>query len=146
MTDGITSALAAAMAKCVEELSVYQKAKAASAEVSALILRPEFDRDFRLRGQLGASSERVASLISEGFEQSTDRHFAQYCYRSKGSCAEMRTQLAVARDRKYISESERVHLDVQYEEIAKMLSGLIDHLEREDRKHRRRSARQTTRD
>src|SRR5438067_1389317 len=115
MTDGITSALAAAMAKCVEELSVYQKAKTASAEVSALILRVAFDRDFRLRGQLGASSERVPSLMSEGFEQSTDRHFAQYGYRSKGSCAEMRTQLTVARDRKYISESERVHLDVQYE-------------------------------
>jgi four helix bundle protein len=125
------------MAKCVEELSVYRKARAASTEVSALILRPEFDRDLRLRSQLGASSERVASLISEGFEQSTDRYFAQYCYRSKGSCAEMRTQLGVARDRKYISESERARLDAQYEEIAKMLSGLIDHLERDDWKHRR---------
>src|SRR6266536_2800687 len=126
------------MAKCVEELSVYQKAKAASAIVSAIILRPVFDRDLRLKGQVGASSERAASLISEGFEQSTDRHFAQYCYRSKGSCAEMRTQLEVARDRKYITEEERVRLDASYEEIAKMLSGLIGHLEREDRKHRRR--------
>jgi four helix bundle protein len=85
-------------------------------------------------------------LISEGFEQSTDRHFAQYCYRSKGSAAEMRNQLTVARDRKYMGESERIHLDVQYEEIAKMLSGLIDHLEREDRKHRRRPPRKTIRD
>src|SRR5258708_2537329 len=126
--------MALAMAKRVEELLVYRKAQAASAEVSAIILRPAFDRDFRLRDQLGASSERAASLISEGFEQSTDRYFAQYCYRSKGSCAEMRTQLEVARDRKYISEPERVSLDAQYEEIAKMLSGLIDHLEREDRK------------
>ena len=126
------------MATCVDDLLVYQKAKAASAEVSTLILRPAFDRDLRLRGQLGASSERVASLISEGNEQSTDRHFAQYCYRSKGSAAEVRTQLGVARDRKYISESERLHVDVHYEEIARMLSGLIAHLEREDRKDRRR--------
>src|SRR5437016_14023084 len=126
------------MAKCVEEPSVYRKARVASTEVSALILRRAFDRDLRLRGQLGASSERVASLISEGFEQSTDRYFAQYCYRSKGSCAEMRTQLGVACDRKYISDSERAHLDGQYEEIAKMLSGLIDHLERDDWKNRRR--------
>ena len=65
------------MAKSLEELQVYQKAMAASAEVSAIIQRPSFNRDPRLRDQLGASSERVASLIAEGFEQSTDRHFAQ---------------------------------------------------------------------
>jgi four helix bundle protein len=125
------------MAKCVEELDVYQKAMNASAQVSAIIQRNSFKRDPRLRDQLGSSSERVASLISEGFEQSTDRHFAQYCYRSKGSSREIRTQLVVAVKRNHITESERVPISNMYEEIAKMLTGLIRHLETEDRKHRR---------
>jgi hypothetical protein len=34
-------------------------------------------------------------------------------------------------------ESERGRLSDKYEEIAKMLTGLIAHLEKEDRKHRR---------
>jgi len=89
-----------------------------------------------LREQLGSSSERVASLISEGFEQSTDRHFAQYCYRSKGSSREIRTQLVVAVNRNHITESERIPISNIYEEIAKMLTGLIRHLETEDRKRR----------
>jgi len=125
------------MAKCVEELQVFQKSLRVSAEISAMLRRASFDRDVRLRDQLGSSSERVASLISEGFEQSTDRHFAQYCYRARGSSREARTQLVVARDRLHITEAERVHVSEQLEEVAKMLTGLIDHLEAEDRKHRR---------
>src|SRR5437773_923106 len=84
------------MAKSLEELQVYQKALEASAEVSAILGRDSFKRDPRLRDQLGSSSASVASLISEGFEQSTDRYFAQYLYRSRGSSSEARTQLVVA--------------------------------------------------
>jgi four helix bundle protein len=125
------------MAKCVEELAVYQKAMDAAAQVSAIIQRDSFKRDPRLRDQLGSSSERVASLISEGFEQSTDRHFAQYCYRSRGSSRETRTQLLVAVQPNHITDAECVRISNLYEEIAKMLTGLIRHLETEDRKHRR---------
>jgi four helix bundle protein len=125
------------MAKCVEELQVFQKSLRISAEISAILRRASFNRDVRLLDQLGSSSERVASLISEGFEQSTDRHFAQYCYRARGSSREARTQLLVAWDRLHITEAERVRISEQLEEVAKMLTGLIDHLEAEDRKHRR---------
>jgi four helix bundle protein len=124
------------MATKVENLKVYQKALSAAGEVSAITRRATFANDRRLRAQLGASSERVASLISEGSEQSTDKHFAEYCYRSKGSAREMRTQLLVAVQRAHITETERVLLDRSYEEICKMLSGLIKRLELEDHKRR----------
>jgi len=39
--------------------------------------------------------------------------------------------------RSYITEAERIPVDWLYEEIGKMLNGLINHLERENRKHRR---------
>jgi four helix bundle protein len=125
------------MAVTVDELVVYQKALAASAEISAILRRPSLAKDLRLREQLASASERVASSISEGFEQSTDRYFAQFLYRARGSAREVRTQLLVARDRRHITESERTPLEAAYEEIGKMLTGLIRHLEREDRKHRR---------
>jgi four helix bundle protein len=125
------------MAKSVEELLVYQKALAAAAEISAIIQRPSFQRDPRLRDQLGASSESVPALVAEGFEQSTDRHFAQYCYRSRGSSRETRTHLVAACVRHHVTEAERVRASDLYEEIAKMLSGLIGHLRTEDRKQRR---------
>ena len=127
-------------ARTPEDLLVYQKAMAAAAEISAIIQRSSFNRDLRLKDQLGSSSERCASAISEGFEQSTDRHFAQYCYRSRGSAREIRTQLVIAQQRSHITEDERLPLDRRYEEIGKMLTGLIGHLERENRKQRRSPA------
>ena len=124
------------MAKRVEELLVYQKALEASDEISDLLKSGSFAKDLRLRGQIGASSERVVSVISEGFEQKTDRHFASYLYTARGSSAETRTQLRVAERRGYVSTQKRLALDAKYEEIKKMLTGLIRHLEQENRKHR----------
>jgi four helix bundle protein len=124
------------IAKTLEELLVYQKALRVSRDVSLILKRESFRKDPRLRDQMASSSERVASAIAEGFEQSTDRHFAQYLYRSRGSSSEMRTQLVVARDRQHITEAERANLSDQYIEVAKMLTGLIAYLEREDWKRR----------
>lgn len=126
------------MAKSVEELLVYQKALAAADAISAILNRGPLAKDTRLRAQLGAASERVASLIAEGFAQKTDRHFASYLYMAKGSSAETQTQLRVAYGRNYIGEEKCVDLSALYEEIQKMLAGLIKHLEKEDRKNRRR--------
>jgi four helix bundle protein len=100
------------------------------------LTRERLAKDFRLCGQLGCSSERVASLIAEGFSQSTDRHFAEYLYRSRGSSSETRTQLRVATGRGYLTEDEREKVSDRYEEIEKMLTGLIKHLHREDRRFR----------
>jgi four helix bundle protein len=123
-------------ATCVEELLVYQKALAASDEVSALLKRPSFAKNARLREDLGASSERVASLQSEGFGQKTDRHFASYLYNARGSSKETRTHLHVACKRDHITKKERDDLCARYNEIEKMLTGLIKHLNREDRRLR----------
>ena len=124
-------------ARCVEELLVFDKAVAAAAAISAILDRWSVNQDMRLREQISSASERVVSSISEGFEMSTDRHFAQYLYRAKGSSREIRSQLVVARQRRHVTESEVAAISDKYEEIAKMLTGLIRHLEAEGRKHRR---------
>jgi four helix bundle protein len=123
--------------KSVDELGVYQKALHAAKDMSEILKRPSFQRDLRLKDQIASSSERVASLISEGFEQSTDRHFSEYCYRSRGSSRELRTQLAIAAKRDHITEKECTDFTERYAEIARMLTGLIRHLEKEQRRNRR---------
>jgi four helix bundle protein len=121
----------------VEDLAVYQKALAAADEVSALLTRREFSRDFDLKDQLGNSSSRVPALIAEGYEQKSDRHFAHYLYLAKGSAKESKTHLRVAQGRGYVSMSESAQLGGDYEEIKRMLDGLIEQLERDDRDNRR---------
>ena len=123
-------------AKCVEDLVVYQKSLALADEISVLLKRDSFKRDFKLSDQLGASSEAVPSLISEGFGQKTDRHFAIYLYRARGSSKETRTHLHVATTRGHLTANERDGLESRYNEVEKMLTGLIKHLNREDRRQR----------
>ena len=120
----------------LEDLLVYQKALSAANAISAILERPGLAKDFELKRQLGASSSRVAAVISEGFEQKTDRHFAHYLYIARGSAKETTTHLRIAEGRHYTALAETRDLSGLYDEIAKMLTGLIQHLEREDRPHR----------
>ena len=120
----------------VEELLVYQKAQSAAAEIFAITARPEFDDDWELRRQLRAASGRIPSHIAEGFGQKTDRHFAHYLYIARGTSQEIRSHLTLARDRGYITQLECSSKSETYDEIARMLTGLIKHLDKEDRPHR----------
>jgi four helix bundle protein len=120
----------------VEDLLVYQKALATAKEISALLTRADFSKDFDLKDQLGNSSSRVPALIAEGFEQKSDRHFAHYLYLARGSAKESKTHLRVACGRGYVSLRDTARLGGDYEEIRRMLTGLIEHLERENRPHR----------
>jgi len=123
-------------AKCIEEFQVYQKALRAADEISAILKRPCFQRDLRLRDQLGSSSDAVPALMSDGFGQSTDRFFAQFPSRSRGESKETRTHLTVSKGRDYVSFEEWTKLCDDYNEIEMMLTGLIRHLQRDDRRQR----------
>ena len=123
-------------AASLEELLVYQKALAVGHEISALIKRSCFQRDPRLRDQIGASSDACPALIADGFAQSTDKFFAQLCYRSKGEAKETRTHLRIARGRDYITDDELKKLCDRYEEVERMLAALIRYFEESDWKNR----------
>ena len=122
--------------RAVEDLLVYQKALAAAHAISALIERAAFRRDFELRDQLAKSSSRVPALIAEGFEQKTDRHFAHFLYSARGSSRETLTHLQVALGRRHVTATEIETLVDEYNQICRMLTGLIQHLEFENRPHR----------
>jgi four helix bundle protein len=130
-------------ANSVDDLKVYQKALSVAHEVSAIIRSPSFRRDPELRSQLGASSSRVPSNIAEGFEQKTDRHFAHFLYIARGSAKESKTHLNLAAGRGCVSSEEALRVSGTYDEIARMLTRLIQHLESEDRKRRWRGSSRT---
>ena len=122
--------------KDVQDLLVYRKALEAALAVSAILRRSALCDDFELGKQLGTSSARVPVNIAEGFGQKTDRHFAQYLYIARGSANEVCAHLAIAQGRGDVSAEESSQLSARYVEIARMLTGLIKHLRKEDRKQR----------
>jgi four helix bundle protein len=124
-------------ARNLHEIAVYIKAQRAGAAVSAVLNRPSFRKDFDLADQLSRSSRRIAPLIAEGFGQLTDRHFATYLGRARGSVQGNDRSLAGCLEKQYFSKSECArHID-RYDQIGRMLTRWIGYLRRTDWKDRR---------
>ena len=91
------------IAKTVEDLHLYQRARELVVAVTAILQRPAFERDLDLRDQIRREADSVVSNIAEGFAQPTDRPFAGYLFDAKGSNAEVRARLRLACDRRYLT-------------------------------------------
>jgi four helix bundle protein len=95
-----------AVVRNVQDLVAWQRANQFWEAVNPLLDRPGFRNDPRLRAQLGDALDSVLSNITEGFEQPTDRAFAKFLYNAKGSTAEARARLLIARKRRFITQEE----------------------------------------
>lgn len=82
-------------------------------------------RDFGFKDQIQRVSVSIPSNIAEGFERQTDKEFVQYLFIAKGSCGEVRTQLYLAAELKYIEKQESIELIGKAKKIASMIQNLI---------------------
>jgi len=111
-----------------EELNVYQRARELTTRVYELTRDGAFARDFGLAGQVRRASVSIMSNIAEGFERGTDPEFAQFLFIAKGSCGEVRAQISVALDQKYVSQEDYDDLTGRCRRISGMLGNLIKYL------------------
>lgn len=106
------------------DLIAWQKARAFCKEVYLAKRQGAFARDFGLAGQIQRSAVSIMSNIAEGFERGGRAEFHQFLSVSKSSCAETRSQLYVAFDVGYLSESAFQRLLATGEEVARIIGGL----------------------
>jgi len=66
----------------------------------------------------------IMSNIAEGFERGRPSEFHQFLSTAKGSCAELRSQLYVALDADYISDSQFQALMFAASETGQVVGGL----------------------
>ena len=126
------------MAQRLEELPVYLKAREFNVAVAAILARPAFSRNRKLREQLEDANESILANMEEGFEQSSDAVLANYLYTSKGSIAEVVVRLKGAERRGWLTPAEYSRWATQGNEIERMLGGWIKYLKRCDFKDRGR--------
>ena len=87
---------------------------------------------YGLAGQMRRAAVSIASNIAEGSARHSKRDFARFLRQSRGSLAEMETQVTIAIRRAYLTADLANRLLAEGAQIGRMLSGLIDALTREE--------------
>jgi len=91
--------------------------------------------------QMERSAVSIASNIAEGRERQHTPEFIQFCYIALGSCAELATQVEIAKRRKYIPAEKCNMIADKLQVERRMILGLINSLkEYKSRGKRQRNA------
>ncbi len=114
-----------APAKRFEDLVAWQKARVLTGEVYAATKKAPFRYDRSLVDQIRRCSVSVMSNVAEGFDrQASVAEFSHFLSIAKGSCAELRSQLYVARDVGHVAAEEFRRLADSAEEVSRIIGGL----------------------
>ncbi len=114
----------------LEEIEAWKKARELTQSIYKASSTGLFSKDFGLRDQMRRASVSVMSNIAEGFERNGKKEFAQFLAVAKGSLGEIRSQLYVAFDQNYIDQEMFTFLYAKTNEIARLIGGLMNYLNR----------------
>jgi len=110
-------------------MKVWVESKALAKSVYEISKHPHFSKDGGLRDQIRHASISIVSNIAEGAESQSNSSFCRFLYIARASAAEVRAQLYLALDLKYITEAECVQLITQTKSIARQITGFISYLQ-----------------
>jgi len=88
---------------------------------------PEQER-YGLVSQMRRASVSIPSNVAEGFGRHHNKKYRQSSYLSLGRCAELETQLTIAKELKYIPGNEEIRLLEEPDHICRMISNLLKKL------------------
>jgi len=110
-----------------KDLIVWQKSMVFANDVIDLIEQLETSRHhFRLIEQLESASTSIPMNIAEGKGRKSKKEFMQFLYIARGSLYEVLTLLEIFKMRSWINEGIYNKLEIQSNEIGKMINGLIN--------------------
>jgi four helix bundle protein len=114
-----------------EDLQVWQMAHDLSVAIYGLTRDGGFSKDWGLRDQIQRASVSVMSNIAEGFERYSRQEFKQFLSIARGSCAEVRSQIQLAKSLGYVADCSTI-----YEKcisLSRAIGGLRSSLDRSAR-------------
>jgi four helix bundle protein len=117
------------MSKSFEDIEVWKLSRIFVKEIYEVTRNNFFEKDWDLRNQIRRASVSILSNISEGFERKSTKEFSNFLNIAKGSAGEVRSQLFIAFDLKYLTENEFEKFSNDVIVISKSLGGFIKYLD-----------------
>jgi four helix bundle protein len=110
-----------------EDLDVFKRAYRVSLEVHKVSLQLPQIEQWALGDQIRRASKSICANIAEGFgkQRQSRAEFRRFAKMAMGSADEMRVWLRYALDLNYIEEHQWQTWRDEYQQIAKMLQGLV---------------------
>jgi four helix bundle protein len=89
-----------------EDIEAWQLARKLACKVYDLTKKTKFARDFGLKGQIQDAAGSSMHNIAEGFDSETNPEFVRFLRYAKRSCTEVQSELYLALDQQYITNTE----------------------------------------
>jgi four helix bundle protein len=112
-----------------EDIEAWKTARELTRIVYTLTEQGQFSKDFGLKNQIQRASVSVMSNVAEGFESRTQAQFLDYLGRSKASAGEVRCQLYIALDLKYLAQEQFEQVFDLADKSSRQIARFIDYLE-----------------
>ena len=91
--------------KSFKDLRIWQKGMEIITDIYTLTKKFPKEELFSLTSQLRRSAISIPSNIAEGFKRFHNKEYKQFLFIALGSCAELETQIIIAKELKYINEN-----------------------------------------
>jgi four helix bundle protein len=117
-----------------EDLNCWQSASELCRLIYQFTNKSKFSKDFTLVNQIRDSSGSGMDNIAEGFERGGNKEFIQFLSISRGSLAEVKSQLYRALGQNYIDENEFQQASDLATKTGKEITNFIIYLKNSDMK------------
>lgn len=117
------------MLKNYKELKVWQKSYQVGLEIYRITKGFPNEEKYGLTSQIRRAAVSVPSNIAEGYGRKTTPEYIQALYVAYGSNCELETQTLLSGDLGYIKNDEMKKIQMDIEEVERMLKALIKSLE-----------------
>ena len=112
------------MVASYRDLTVWQRAMELAALVYELTARLPREETYGLRSQLQRAAVSIPSNIAEGHAKESTKEYLRYLLVSRGSMAELETQLLLCQKLQLLSKEDVEHALIVSDEIGRMIRGL----------------------
>jgi four helix bundle protein len=115
--------------KKVEDLDVFKLSHSLALEIFEITKSFPAEEKFGLVSQMRRAAYSVPMNLIEGAYRLSSREYRQFVGVARGSTGEIRYQLLLVKDLKYVSEGQYASLLPRYERVSQMLTKLSKTLE-----------------
>jgi four helix bundle protein len=110
------------------DLEIWKKGIEIVKDIYKLTEKFPKQETYGLVSQMRRSAISIPSNVAEGFKRYHNKEYKQFLHITLGSCAELETQITIAKELNYIQQDREASLLEKLDHIGRMITSLLKKL------------------